>query len=120
MKNAYKKILFLSSLILSNSIHPMHRYFLKKSMYRLTNHHIQQRSFCDQPIEYLQFLHGTAIALNTYGLSRVSAPGSIPAHCGGIALGTTASTPESLMGAAILTSFAFFNDYRHKQQNNKK
>lgn len=120
MKNAYKKILLLTSLFLSIPLNSMHRHTLKKSMRRLTIYQIQHKFFCDQPMDYIKAFHLAGIALNTYGLSRVAAPGSIPAHCGGIALGTTALTPEALLGSAILTSFAFINDYRYKQQNKKK
>jgi hypothetical protein len=120
MKNAYKNFLLLTSLFLSLPLYPMHRRTLQKTMRRLTIHQIQQRSFSDQPTDYIQLIHVAAIAFNTYGLSRVTAPGSIPAHCGGIALGTTASTPEALLGSTILTTFAFINDYHYKQQNNKK
>lgn len=115
MKHILKKIFLLSCCMVHQSILPMHRHLLKKSIGNVT---FQQRSFCDQPIEYMQALHVAALAINSYGLARVKAPESIPAHCAGIVLGVSASTPEAVIGVVAVTSFAYINNYN--KYNNKK
>lgn len=97
------------------SILPMHKHFLQKS---IRNINLQRRSFYDQPVEYIETLHMVALAVNSYGLTRVKSADSIPAHCAGIVLGVTASTPEAIFGVISLTSFAYINDY-NKSKNKK-